>query len=180
MWRAEADERRGTQGRRFLKIRLNVCVLAFNTDTATFCTTIDLCKTLNKEVFRMKLLFIFGLALAQNVTETTTAVNEQTTGAVPIDTTTAPSAETTRPVPETTTAPSAETTRPVPETTKPTTTPSEVTTTAAPIDPIPTGEDGIVRVRKDNETCAMVQFEGSYTLDDVTGKLLINFSELFC
>ena len=165
MWRAEADERRGTQGRRFLKIRLNVCVLAFNTDTATFCTTIDLCKTLNKEVFRMKLLFIFGLALAQNVTETTTAVNEQTTGAVPIDTTTAPSAETTRPVPETT---------------KPTTTPSEVTTTAAPIDPIPTGEDGIVRVRKDNETCAMVQFEGSYTLDDVTGKLLINFSELFC
>lgn len=103
----------------------------------------------------MKLLgFIFGLALAQNGTETTTAASEQTTGAVPI---------------ETTTAASAETTRPVPETTKPTTTPAEVTTTAAPIDPIPTGEDGIVRVRKDNETCAMVQFEGSYTLDDITG-----------
>ena len=48
VWRAEADERRGAQGRRFLnQIRLNVCVLAFNTDTATFCTTIDLCKTLN-------------------------------------------------------------------------------------------------------------------------------------
>ena len=102
----------------------------------------------------MKLLgFIFGLALAQNGTETTTAASEQTTGVVPIETTAA----------------AAETTRPVPETTKPTTTPAEVTTTAAPIDPIPTGEDGIVRVRKDNETCAMVQFEGSYTLDDITG-----------
>jgi len=111
----------------------------------------------------MKLLFLFGLALAQNGTETTTAASEVTTGAVPIDTTTAPSAETTRPVPETT---------------KPTTTPSEVTTTAAPIDPIPTGEDGIVRVRKDNETCAMVQFEGSYTLDDVTGTISSNNSAL--
>merc|ERR1712168_1695513 len=83
----------------------------------------------------MKFLLLVGLVLSQNTTESTTSTTKSTT------TTTT-----------TTTTKSTTTT-----TTTPTTT--EKTTTPTPIEPIPTGDDGIVRVTRDNETCAMIQFE---------------------
>merc|ERR1712003_254743 len=63
-------------------------------------------------------------------------------------------------------------------TTSTTKTTTEKTTTPTPVDPIPTGDDGIVRVTRDNETCAMIQFEGSFTLDQVTGQISSNNSAL--
>merc|ERR1711935_1186784 len=78
------------------------------------------------------------------------------------------------PVPDVTTA-----VPPTPDTTKSTTTSTtKATTTKTPIEPIPTGDDGIVRITRDNETCAMIKFEGSFALDTAEGSISSNSSAL--
>merc|ERR1711935_1032015 len=87
------------------------------------------------------LLLIASLVAAQtNGTETTAVPVPDVTTAVP------PTPDTTKSTTTTTTTKSTTTT---------TTSTTKATTTKTPIEPIPTGDDGIVRITRDNETCAM-------------------------
>merc|ERR1711935_1220616 len=102
------------------------------------------------------LLLIAGLVAAQtNGTETTAVPVPDVTTAVP-------------PTPDTTKS----------TTTTTTTSTTKATTTKTPIEPIPTGDDGIVRITRDNETCAMIKFEGSFVLDTAEGSISSNSSAL--
>merc|ERR1711935_51932 len=110
------------------------------------------------------LLLIASLVAAQtNGTETTAVPVPDVTTAVP------PTPDTTK----TTTTKSTTTT-----TTTTTTSTTKATTTKTPIEPIPTGDDGIVRITRDNETCAMIKFEGSFALDTAEGSISSNSSAL--
>ena len=94
------------------------------------------------------------LILKGNQTETTAAVG--TTEAV--KSTAAPQPD------EPTTEPATQSTS--------TTTTTKATTKTPSVDPVPTGDDGIVRVKDQNQTCAMLQFEGTFTLDQINGDFL--------